>query len=130
MLGDSRRLPQEHRPYASAHLGSVRSVMEDIKLADNLSWNDFQRAPPVRGRTKTEMSRLWEEYREGGCRAAKLKGSLGKLEPKPCPACRRIEAGKPANRAHTCGKARAPRAAPTPAYKPPPAYKPSCGRGA
>ena len=41
VLGDSRRLPHEHRPYASAHLGSVRSVMEDIKLADNLSWNDF-----------------------------------------------------------------------------------------
>eukprot|EP01045_Picozoa_sp_COSAG04_P049722 COSAG04_NODE_19747_length_409_cov_0.709677_1_plen_42_part_10 len=40
--------------------------MGDIKLADHLSWNDFQRAPPVRGRTQAEMSRLWEEYREGG----------------------------------------------------------------
>ena len=67
---------QEHRPRISAHrLGSVRSVMEDIKLADNLSWNDFQQAPPMRGRTQTEMSRLWEEYREGGRDGAKL--SLG-----------------------------------------------------
>ena len=73
VLGDSRRLPHEHRPYASAHLGSVRSVMEDIKLADNLSWNDFQRAPAVRGRAQTEMSRLWKEYREGGCDGEKLK---------------------------------------------------------
>ena len=67
--------------------------MEDIKLADNLSWQDFQRAPPVRGRAQTEMSRLWKEYREGGCDGEKLQGSLGrKPEPKPCPACRRIEA--------------------------------------
>ena len=51
--------------------------MGDIKLADHLSWNDFQRAPPVRGRTQTEMSRLWEEYREGGRDGEKLKGSLG-----------------------------------------------------
>ena len=57
---------QEHR------LGSVRSVMEDIKLADNLSWNDFQRAPAVRGRAQTEMSRLWKEYREGGCDGQQL----------------------------------------------------------
>ena len=71
--------------------------MEDIKLADNLSWNDFQRAPAVRGRAQTEMSRLWKEYREGGCDGEKLKGSLGlrKPLPKPCPACRRIEVGKP-----------------------------------
>ena len=60
--------------------------MEDIKLADNLSWNDFQRAPPMRGRTQTEMSRLWKEYREGGCDGEKLKGSLGlRINfPRPC----------------------------------------------
>ena len=57
--------------------------MEDIKLADNLSWNDFQRAPPVRGRAQTEMSRLWEEYREGGCDGEKLKGSLASRKPEP-----------------------------------------------
>ena len=55
--------------------------MEDIRLADNLSWQDFQRAAPVRGRAQAEMSRLWKEYREGGRDGAKLKGSLGrKLE--------------------------------------------------
>ena len=65
-------------------------MMEDIKLADDLSWNDFQRAPPVRGRTQTEMPRLWEEYKEGARDGEKLKGSLGlrQSEPKPCPACK------------------------------------------
>ena len=70
------RMPQQHSAHPadrvmlcaegasplrlSAHrLGSVRSAMEDIKLADNLSWNDFQQAPAVKGRTQAEMSRLW-----------------------------------------------------------------------